>query len=231
MRNLVCVFILFFVLLLGTSCAQSATAATEGSVAFGADIWADNWFAFYLGDRLVIEDSVPITTERSFNKESFTFDADYPLVLNIVAKDFKENDTGLEYIGEPNQQMGDGGLIAQFRDSSTGEVIALTNSDWQCTVIHEAPLDKTCENETNPVAGEAPCEFVSLEEPEGWKSAEFDTSDWSPATVYTAAEVSPRGGYDEVAWEADAELVWGDDLETDNTLLCRLTVEAPYTSV
>ena len=227
MKNLACLVSLCFVSLLGTSCAQTTTSTTEGSVSFSADVWADNWFAFYLGEQLVLEDSVPITTERSFNKESFTFDADYPLVLNIIAKDFKENDTGLEYIGEPNQQMGDGGLIAQFTDSDTGEIIAVTNSDWQCTVIHEAPLNKTCENEANPVAGEAPCEFTSLEEPEGWKSAEFDSSSWSSATVYTAAEVSPRDGYDEVAWEAGAELIWGDDLETNNTLLCRLTVEAP----
>ena len=227
MKNLACLVSLCFVSLLGTSCAQTTTSTPEGSVSFNADVWADNWFAFYLGEQLVLEDSVPITTERSFNKESFTFDADYPLVLNIIAKDFKENGTGLEYIGEPNQQMGDGGLIAQFTDSSTGEVIAVTSSDWQCTVIHEAPLDKTCENEANPVAGEAPCDFISLEEPEGWKSAEFDASSWSPATVYSAAEVSSKGGYDEVAWDAGAELIWGEDLETNNTLLCRLTVEAP----
>ena len=226
MKNLLWLISLFPLLAIGTACAQTTTT-TEGSLSIDADIWADNWFAFYLSEQLVIEDSVPITTERSFNKESFTFNADYPLVLNIIAKDFKENDTGLEYIGEPNQQMGDGGLIAQFTDSSTGEIIAVTNSDWQCTVIHEAPLDKTCENEANPVAGEAPCDFTSLDEPEGWKSAEFDSSDWSPATVYTAAEVSPRGGYDEVSWDADAQLIWGDDLETNNTLLCRLTVEAP----
>ena len=226
MKNLLWLASLFTLLAISTAYAQTITT-TEGSLTIRADVWADNWFAFYLDEQLVIEDSVPITTERSFNKESFTFNADYPLVLNIVAKDFKENDTGLEYIGSSNQQMGDGGLIAQFTDSDTGEVIAVTNSDWQCTVIHEAPLDKTCENEANPVAGEAPCEFESLDEPEGWKSAEFDSSDWSPATIYTAAEVSPRGGYDEVAWDAGAELIWGDDLETNNTLLCRLTVEAP----
>ena len=226
MKNLLWLASLFTLLAISTAYAQTITT-TEGSLTIRADVWADNWFSFYLDEQLVIEDSVPIATERSFNEESFTFNADYPLVLNIVAKDFKENDTGLEYIGSSNQQMGDGGLIAQFTDSDTGEVIVVTNSDWQCTVIHEAPLDKTCENEANPVAGEAPCDFESLDEPEGWKSAEFDSSDWSPATIYTAAEVSPRGGYDEVAWDAGAELIWGDDLETNNTLLCRLTVEAP----
>ncbi len=214
-------------MLLATACAQTSTTATEGSVNISADVWADNWFAFYLGEQLIIEDSVPITTERSFNKESFTFSADYPLVLNIIAKDFKENDTGLEYIGTPRQQMGDGGLIAQFKDAKTGEVIAVSNSDWMCTVIHKAPLDKACENEANPVAGEGTCGFVSLEEPEGWKTSESDKSSWIPATVYSEAQVSPKDGYDQVAWEDSAELIWGNDLETNNTLLCQLVVEAP----
>lgn len=73
-----------------------------------------------------------------------------------------KNDTGLEYIGERNQQMGDGGFILQLTDMSTGDVVAVSNADWACTVIHEAPLDKSCEDESNPVAGTAPCDFVDL---------------------------------------------------------------------
>jgi hypothetical protein len=65
---------------------------TSGGVTIKGDVWADNWFAFYLGDKLLVEDSVPIATERSFNAETFTFKADYPLILNFVVKDFKEND-------------------------------------------------------------------------------------------------------------------------------------------
>ena len=47
-------------------------------------------------DALLVEDSESITTERSFNAERFSFEADYPLVLNFVVKDFKEDDSGLE---------------------------------------------------------------------------------------------------------------------------------------
>jgi len=90
---------------------------------------------------LVIEDSVSINTERSFNSETFTFKANYPLSLNFILKDFKENDTGLEYIGSRKQQLVDGGFIAQFTNKTSGEVIAVTDSDWRCTVIHNAPLD------------------------------------------------------------------------------------------
>ena len=80
-------------------------------------------------------DDDPITTERSFNAEAFVFNADYPLQLNVVAKDFKQDDTGLEYIGRSNQQMGDGGLIAQFTDVATGATVAVTNTDWRCLLI------------------------------------------------------------------------------------------------
>ena len=48
------------------------------------------------------------------------------LTIAIEAKDFKETDSGIEYIGERNQQMGDGGLIAQIKDVRTGKVVAVT---------------------------------------------------------------------------------------------------------
>ena len=202
--------------------AQSAASADEVQVK--AEVWADNWFAFYLADQLIKEDSVPITTERSFNSETFTFTASYPMTLNFIAKDFKQDDTGLEYIGSNRQQMGDGGLIAQFTNAQTGELIAVTNADWVCTVIHEAPLDKSCEKESNPTAGTAPCTFTSLEEPSGWLSSTFDTSLWSPASIYSAEQVSPKDGYEQIAWDSSAQFVWGPDLETNNTILCKLTV-------
>ena len=119
---------------------------TPDAVSIRGEVWADNWFAFYLGDRLIIEDSIPITTERSFNAETFVFNADYPLQLNFVARDFKQDDTGLEYIGRGNQQMGDGGLIAQFTDVATGATVAVTNAAWRCLVLHDAPLDRACED-------------------------------------------------------------------------------------
>ena len=129
---------------------------TPGALSIKGEVWADNWFAFYLGERLIIEDSTPLTTERSFNAEAFVFNADYPLQLNFVARDFKQDDTGLEYIGRRNQQMGDGGLIAQFTDVDTGETLAITNAAWRCLVIHDAPLDRACEDEAEPVPGVGP---------------------------------------------------------------------------
>ena len=198
---------------------QAATAET-----FSADVWADNWFAFYVNGVQVAEDSVPITTERSFNAERFSFEAERPFVLGLIAKDFRENDTGLEYIGTRRQQMGDGGVILQVKDAN-GNTVAVSDDGWTCLVIHEAPLDKSCESERNPVAGKGACAFEITPEPEGWSNAGFDDTGWTSASLYTAAEVSPKGGYDQIEWDSSARLIWGPDLETSNTILCRLTVE------
>lgn len=191
---------------------------------FSADVWADNWFEMRINGVEVAEDSVPITTERSFNAESFDFEADRPFVVGLVAMDFKENDTGLEYIGTGRQQMGDGGLIVQITDAA-GKTAVVSDANWQCLVIHTAPLDKACENESDPVAGEGVCAFETSAEPEGWDAAGFDASGWPQADIYTEAEVSPRMGYDEIDWADEAELIWGPDLEQSNTVLCRLTVD------
>ncbi|NDD98488.1 MAG: PEBP family protein, partial [Actinobacteria bacterium] len=37
---------------------------------------------------MVGEDSIPITTERSFNAETISFDAAYPLNVAIISKDY-----------------------------------------------------------------------------------------------------------------------------------------------
>lgn len=191
---------------------------------FSADIWADNWFSLDINDQFIFEDSVPITTEKSFNKESFTFEANYPFVMAFSLKDYKANDTGLEYIGAANQQMGDGGFIAQVHESQTGKAVALSDGTWKCMVIHRAPLNVECEKSANPAAE---CQFEALAEPLGWKALDFDASGWANALKYTEAEVGPKEGYLEVTWEAEASLIWSGSLKQDNTLLCRVVVEAP----
>jgi len=204
--------------LLLCSMAHTVTADT-----YNAEIWADNWFEFRINGVKVAEDSVPITTERSFNAERFTFEATTPFTIGLIAKDFKENDTGLEYIGTRRQQMGDGGVIAQVNDEQ-GMPVALTDSSWRCMVTHEAPLSKDCEKEDNPIPGEGSSGFAEIEAPIGWDEMDFDDRGWANAQVYSEREVSPKHGYDEIRWQDAAELIWGPDLETNNTLVCRVTV-------
>ena len=213
-----------------TGTAVPETAATgaaprqDGTTEFAAEVWADNWFALYVNGKLVGEDSTPITTERSFNAETITFTASYPLTVAIEAKDFKETDSGIEYIGERNQQMGDGGLIAQITDVRTGRVVAVTNSGWRLKVIHRAPLNPECEKAADP---DAACRFERTEAPPGWAGTDFDDGNWSAATEWAAADVRPKDGYNRIEWDGAAQLIWGSDLEVDNTILLRLTVPAP----
>lgn len=210
--------------LLATSALFCFSATALFAETFSADVWADNWFEMRIDGTQVAEDSVPITTERSFNAESFEFEAERPFVIGVVAMDFRQNDSGLEYIGTGRQQMGDGGLILQIRNAAA-ETVAVSNADWQCLVIHTAPLDKSCEGEANPIAGEGACAFEAMEEPDGWDQAGFDASDWPQASVFSEHEVGPKDGYDRIDWADEARLIWGPDLEQSNTVLCRLTVE------
>lgn len=211
-----CATAMILTLTTGSAMAQSRTLT--------ADIWADNWFVMYANSVQVIEDSVPITTERSFNSETVAFLADVPTVIAFEFRDFKENDTGLEYIGTDRQQMGDGGAIAQFRDAATGQLVGVTDSAMRCLVVHRAPVDRSCAMEGNPVAGVGACGFEMTEIPAGWTEPGFDDSVWPAAVEHTAAEVGPKEGYDTIDWDPVARLIWSADLVQDNTLLCRMTL-------
>ena len=207
-----------------TTTTRKAMTATTPPHTFRAEVWADNWFAMFVGDTKVGEDSVPITTERSFNSETFTFEASYPLQLRVIAKDFKENDTGLEYIGTDRQQMGDGGLIAQITDLTTGKVVAATDASWKGLVVHAAPLNIDCEKSASP---QQACTSRILPEPAGWKTTSFDDSGWTNASTYSANEVGVKGGYNDITWSTQAKLIWTKDLHVDNTILWRRTIAAP----
>ena len=199
--------------------ASAAEDADKSTI--NADVWADNWYALYLGADLIKTDSVPYNTERSFNTDSFAFEAARPAQLSLIIKDFKENDSGLEYIGTPRQQIGDGGFSAQFRDAETGELIAVSDNSWRCIAIHRAPLNKSCERATDAARD---CESEITPEPDNWMSPDFDDSSWPNATVHSARDVRPHGGYDQVTWHPSTKLLWSTDLEIDNTVLCRFVL-------
>ena len=204
---------------------QSASAADSPTTrTIKAQVWADNWFALYSGNTLIKEDSVPYNTEMSFNTEQFTFNTTLPAQLSVIMKDFKENDTGLEYIGSRRQQAGDGGFIAQFVDARTNEVLAVSNDSWRCTPIHRAPLNlNECERSSRP---EQVCKTKIDSEPTDWKSASFDYSNWPHAVIFSAREVQPHGDFNRYNWQSAAKFIWSSDLVVDNTVLCRFTIPA-----
>ncbi|MEI7592245.1 MAG: PEBP family protein [Actinomycetes bacterium] len=205
-----------------TETAASPAAATPTT--FRADVWADNWFSLYANGTLVGQDSVPITTVRSFNAETITFTATYPVTIAMVSKDYVENESGLEYIGTDRQQMGDGGFIAQFTDTTTGKVVAATGADWKGLVIFRAPLNPDCVKAADPMTT---CQHEILPEPDGWTSPSFDDTGWLPATTYTEAEVGTQGDYTTISWSPVGALIWSSSLKVDNTILWRHTVSAP----
>jgi hypothetical protein len=200
--------------------ASFPTAPTAPST-FTAEVWADNWFSLYVNGTFVGEDSVPITTERSFNSDTITFTASYPLTIAMVTKDFKENDTGLEYIATNRQQMGDAGFIAQITDTATGKVVAVSNTTWRGLVIHQAPTNKDCAKSPSP---ETVCKSTIGTEPAGWAAAGFNDAAWPTATKYTEAEVGTKDGYNAIMWDPLATLIWSSDLVSDNTVLWRTTI-------
>lgn len=201
---------------------DSTTAATGGATStFKAEVWADNWFSLYVNGVLVGEDSVSITTERSFNADTITFEASYPLTIAMVTKDYKETDSGLEYIGTDRQQMGDGGFIVQITDTATGAVVATTNGTWKALVIHRAPLNTECATSVDP---DTACQFEAIAEPDGWTNPGFDDSTWTAASTYTEEEIGAKDGYEQISWDLGAALIWTTDLKVDNTILWRVTI-------
>lgn len=202
----------------------SFSAVAQPQTTVNAQVWADNWFALYVDGELVKEDSEALERERSFNVEVFSFDAQLPAQISVLVKDYKEGDSGLEYIGSRRQKMGDGGFIAQFYQSTSDELLAVTSSDWLCKVIHQAPLNASeCERSSNP---DQDCLSHIEQAPANWETADFDDSGWPAAVEHSAQAVRPHGGYDNYSWEPSAQLIWTEDLQVDNSLLCRFTLSA-----
>ena len=210
-----------------TAMPVPSQAAVSKSVSFQAEVWADNWFALYINGKKVGEDSVPITTEKSFNSEKIKFTATYPLTIGVIAKDFTENSSGLEYIGKANQQIGDAGIILQIRDVSSGKIVAYTARDWKVLLINKAPLNPECVKSTNP---NVDCKFSNANIPSSWATSTYKDSSWKYATEFSKETVGVKEGYFDFAWTPGAALVWSSDLKLDNTILLRKIVTTQSTA-
>jgi hypothetical protein len=199
------------------------SVATAKLHTFTAEIWADNWFALYVNGKKVGEDSIPFATEKSFNGDEITFKASYPLTIGIIARDYVENGSGLEYIGRPNQQIGDGGIIAQIRDTSSGQVVTATNKSWKVFITNTAPLNVECVKSSNPLKD---CKSIATKAPSSWYSSTYKDSAWKYATEFTPAEVGVKDGYFKFSWSDSSSLVWSSDLKLDNTILLRNKIQS-----
>ena len=212
--------VLAIVFALGVIEAPNSLAAAK-VYGFTAEIWADNWFALYVNGKKVGEDSTPFATERSFNSDAISFKASYPLTIGIMARDYVENASGLEYIGKPNQQIGDGGIIAQIRNTSSGQIITATNKSWRVFVTNRAPLNEDCVRSKNPLQD---CKTSVTKTPTSWYSTTFKDTSWKSATEFTPSAVGVKDGYFNFTWAPSSSLVWSADLRLDNTILLRTKI-------
>ena len=218
---------LIAVLSLGLTGLESTHAATSKIISFQAEGWVDNWYALYINGKKVGEDSVPITTVRSFNSTTIKFTASYPFTVGAVAKDYTENSSGLEYIGQPNQQIGDGGFALQIRDLSTGMIVASSSKTWKSLVVNRAPTNPTCATSANPVLD---CKFANTAIPSSWSSATFNDSKWVPAVEFSKEAVGVKDGYFDIKWADTTKLIWSGDLKLDNVILFRTTIKSGVTN-
>ena len=215
-------------MLLFSAFSFPANAASRKQISFQAEVWADNWFSLYANGKKVGEDSVAITQEKSFNSEKIKFTATYPLTIGLMAKDFVENASGLEYIGKSNQQFGDGGIILQIRDLTTNQIVGYTDSTWKSQVIYKAPLNPECVTSKSPLVD---CKSLTIKPATTWYSNSYKDSTWTTATEFSKEAVGVKDGFFNITWSSSAKLIWGSDLKLDNTILFRKVISAPKATV
>lgn len=220
-------YIIAVVSLIVATLPNAPSSAATTSVAFQAEVWVDNWFSLYINSKKVGGDSVAYNTERSFNSTLIKFTAAYPFEVGVIARDFMENDSGLEYIGKPNQQIGDAGFIMQIREVKSGKIVAVTNSQWKSLVIQRAPLNIECSTSTQPLVD---CKNSTIAIPTKWAAKSFVDSSWKRSTEFSEAAVGVKDGYRDFNWSASSKLIWSADLKLDNTVLFRALVSGKTSS-
>ena len=169
-----------------------------------ANIYADNSFMLWINGELVAVYSIAFVPHNAISVDILP---KYPMTIAVMAKDFSDENTGLEY---NNTQISDGGLVMKLGDS------IVTNADWKAKKVFWGPIDRDMENP----------KVVKIPMPDGWNQPDFDDSDWGNAKVFTAEQVRPQQPYRDYDF-VGAEFIWTEDLELDNTILFRYRVEAP----
>jgi hypothetical protein len=211
----------------------------EGTV-LEAALFADNYFELYVNGTYVGRDAVGFTP---FNSHAARYRVDYPITYAVLLVDWE----GYLGIGLEDQRdqlhIGDGGFIATFSDGT------VTSSEWVCRPFYIAPLDDpSCivvDANGNPDSSGCPstdervtcrttdpegsCRAAHFPLPGDWMSPDYDDSGWLPATTYTADQVTTAPGfrdYENTLFQR-AEFIWTNNLNLDNLVVCRATVELP----
>lgn len=205
-----------------------------------ASLFADNYFELFVNGVMVGRDGLGFTP---FNAAAVRFQASYPMTVVVSLVDWEgylgvglEDRTGALHIG-------DGGFIASFSNGLQ------TGADWKCEAFYAAPLDNDgCLRLTSGggldssacpqidatvgcvTAGNADgCQAAHLRLPAGWSEPGFDDSTWSAAHLFAADLVTRDPAYATFAATrfASASFIWSGNLNLDNHVVCRVTLDAP----
>ncbi len=213
-------------------------------------IYCDNKFTLWVNGEKIAEDPIDFTPHQAVDVE-FHWDGTSNITYAIQCEDYA-SPSGFEYTETKRPQLGDGALIAKFKDG-----LGTTSSkEWKVFTSTYGPT------EASEAAG---CSAKNLDKcvvedrgiPTNWSQPAFDDSTWSNATLYTAEEAgwgrtpswsethgcctlsSPLNRESlgcltsidkkaclsprEVFNDDTAEFIWAADLEKDNRVLFRYT--------
>ena len=214
-------------------------ADADAGVEITAHLFGDNYFELYVNGVYVGRDAVGFTP---FNSHAARFQVSYPVTYAALLVDWEGYlGVGLEDTRD-RFHIGDGGFIATFSDGTA------TDETWKCKVFYVAPLDdagcvafdahgnadsSSCPSEDAAVSciendPTSTCRALHLPLPDGWMRPELDDSDWLPATTYTPDEVTGSPGfrnYEDTLFRG-GEFIWTSNLDLDNQVVCRKTVES-----
>ena len=178
------------------------TKATFANV-LKLNAYADNWCMIYINGKLAAVDQIEFLPHNVVAANILPI---YPMTIAVLAKDNADPKTGLEY----TTQIGDAGFILKLSDGT------VTNSTWKVKTFFKGPLNR---DTANPKVMYTPI-------PANWFGVDFNDSGWANATEYTQARVGPDGDF-ATADFTNAKFIWSDDLDLDNTVIFRTTVQAP----
>ncbi len=205
-----------------------------------AYIFADNYFEMYINGVAVGKDKVPFT---EFNSSIVRFKVNRPFTIAMLLVDWEERmGVGAETNGGFTYHIGDGGMVAVFKDASNN-VIAKTGSDWKAQTFYTSPImNLACATESGTSRLSSTCSTADSNSgtayyglhwarPANWTTASFDDSTWPSATTYTNAVIGVDNkpsytNFVNIFDDAtnDAQFIWSKNVILDNEVIVRKTV-------
>jgi Secretion system C-terminal sorting domain len=205
-----------------------------------AYIFADNYFEMYINGVAVGKDKVPFT---EFNSSIVRFKVNRPFSIAMLLVDWEERmGVGAETNGGFTYHIGDGGMVAIFKDASNN-VIAKTGSDWKAQTFYTSPImNLTCATESGTSRLSTTCSTADSNSgttyyglhwarPANWTTASFDDSTWPSATTYTNTVIGVDNkpsytNFVNIFDDAtnDAQFIWSKNVVLDNEVIVRKTI-------